>query len=299
MRDAAVVPATPDALVRPLAGWSGAQVHLMSRDDRHWFVRKTARDPDGSPRLRRQMEKQAAFASDLDQLIRTPEILDAGEIDGRFYFDMQFVQGTDGVTFLRRAGYGELALFTDRLCDYLSAAVGIAAVSESAASMFGALYAKLVDVHRRVPGLDARLVADLLLALDRVRLNEPERPTLCHGDLTLENLVVDAHGVIWALDCLDAPFEHVWLDVAKLHQDLSGGWYQRSHPTAARYVLEYVGGRVLETAAKVDASYPLVHAVLMAYTFVRILPYTSSQSDFDFVLRRIRHFARVAVGGAS
>ncbi len=36
--------------VRQLSGLSGAQVFLMTKDSRHWFVRKAAQTPENSPR---------------------------------------------------------------------------------------------------------------------------------------------------------------------------------------------------------------------------------------------------------
>ena len=69
--------------------------------------------------------------------------------------------------------------------------------------------------------------------------------TFCHGDLTLENMVIDRDGRIWLIDLLDSPLEHHWQDVAKLHQDLTGGWYLRRVAPIARSALDFVSGAVL------------------------------------------------------
>ena len=94
--------------VRALSGLSGARVVLMTRDGQRWFVRKAAADQAGSARLRRQLAKQLAFGHALDGAVRVPRVLDQGELDGRFYFDMEFVRGMDGVSYLRRASYAEV-----------------------------------------------------------------------------------------------------------------------------------------------------------------------------------------------
>ena len=49
-----------------------------------------------SERLRGQARKQAAFDRELNGIVCTPRILDEGEVEGRFFFDMEFVRGPDG-----------------------------------------------------------------------------------------------------------------------------------------------------------------------------------------------------------
>lgn len=279
---------------RALAGLSGATVLLVTRDGTHWFVRKAASDAAGSLRLRRQVEKQLAFAAALDGAVRAPRVLAQGEIDGRFFFDMEFVRGADGVSFLRRASYAEVGAFADRLCGYLDE-VAQRPSAAAGPTLFDALYGKLCDVHRRTDALAGETLADLFLALDRLRVSTVDlAPTTCHGDLTLENLVVDEHGVFWLLDFLDAPFEHWWQDVTKLHQDLEGGWYLRSQPAIARSVLDYLSRRLMSAAVARDPRYAATHAILLACTFVRILPYARTPDERVFVKTRIEHFARIS-----
>ncbi len=58
----------------------------------------------------------------MKDVVSTPRILDEGEIDGRYFYDMEFVRGPDGTSYLMRASYEEVTLFTDRLCTYLEEA---------------------------------------------------------------------------------------------------------------------------------------------------------------------------------
>jgi aminoglycoside phosphotransferase (APT) family kinase protein len=281
------------AEARMLSGLSGARVVLMTRDGTHWIVRKAARDAVDSARLRRQLAKQLAFESAQGGVIRAPSVLAEGEIDGRFYFDMEFVRGADGVSYLRRATYGEVTALADRLCGYLDEIAERPARADHG-TLFDALYTKLCTVQRKTSQLDGDTLASLFLSLEHLRVATAElRPTACHGDLTLENLVVDANGTFWLLDFLDAPYEHWWQDVTKLHQDLEGGWYLRGQPPIARGVLDYLSRRLISAATAREASYAQVHALLLACTFVRILPYARSPEELAFVKARIDHFARV------
>jgi aminoglycoside phosphotransferase len=282
------------AEVRQLSGLSGAQVFLLTKDGRHWIVRKAACDPAASPRLKAQSRKQAAFASAMGDLIRTPSILGEGEVDGRYYFDMEFVRGPDGASYLRRASYGEVAQFADRLCAYLREASQRSPLpgSNGCASLFEALYTKLCDVQRTTGLIPADNLTQLFMALDRVQELGQVSTTLCHGDLTLQNMVIDGDGMIWVVDLLDSPFEHYWQDVAKLHQDLSGGWFLLDQPPVAQCVLDFISGRLLESVSTLNPAYPRVHELLIASTFVRILPYARTPQEKQFVTQRIDYFAR-------
>jgi aminoglycoside phosphotransferase len=267
----------------------------MTRGSREWFVRKAARDAAGSDRLRGQLAKQLAFHHAPCKSVRVPELLGHGEVDGRFYFDMEFVRGADGVSFLRRATYGEVVAVADRLCEYLRESSQRSPTHTGQTTLFEALYAKLCDVHRRTNVLDGETLVQLFVALERLReLSAELVPTACHGDLTLENLVVDGDGVLWLIDFLDAPFEHWWHDVTKLHQDLEGGWYLRSQPPIARCVLDYLSHRLIAATRDRASSYARVHAVLLACAFVRILPYARNDDELAFVKARIEHFARIS-----
>jgi aminoglycoside phosphotransferase len=282
--------------VRRLVGLSGANVQLLTRDDRYWFIRKSARDVAASVRLRGQAAKQLKFAEDVEGLIRTPKILDEGEIDGRYYFDMEFVRGMDGASYLRQASYGDVARLAGQLCDYLKHAATRPALSTSpSGSLFEALYSKICDVQQATGQIEPESLSCMFVGLNRLRNIASLSTTLCHGDLTLENIVIDADQNVWAVDLLDSPFEHYWQDVAKLHQDLSGGWYLANQPPIAKCVLDYLSRRLCQTAIELDPAYRQVHAILLACTFARILPYAATEEKRQLVLERINHFARLSV----
>lgn len=298
VRDDAILRDAAEA--RRLSGLSGAQVYLMTRDGRHWFVRKVANQPEASARLRIQAEKQRALGDEMQELISTPRILDENEIDGRYYFDMEFVRGPDGMSYLRRASYAEVAQLCTRLCRYLEAAAERPALlAANHGTFFDALYAKISDVQRTLGLISEENLSLLFLALDRMRQLDHLSPTLCHGDLTLQNIVVGDNHTLWVLDLLDSPFEHYWQDVAKLHQDLSGGWFLLEQAPVSQCVLDYISGRLLEAATRLHPEYPRLHALLVASTFVRILPYARTAEETRFITERINYFAARTVEPAA
>jgi hypothetical protein len=158
-------------------------------------------------------------------------------------------------------------------------------------TLFDYLYSRVCDVQSLTAALEPEVLAAVLVGLDQVRAATGFEMTLSHGDLTLENIVVDHDGRLWFLDLLDAPFESYRQDVAKLHQDLDGGWYLRRQGAIARCVGDFVGRQVFQTAARLDPSYASIHAVLMAATFIRIIPYVTDDESKTFVLERVAHYA--------
>jgi Ser/Thr protein kinase RdoA (MazF antagonist) len=207
---------------------------------------------------------------------------------------MELVRGVDGATHLRRSSYAEVVAFGNRLCAYLTEAAAQPPLAPANGTLFESSYAKVVSVQSRTHGLSPDTLARLFLSLDRARGASQTAPTLCHGDLTLENIIVADDGSLCVVDLLDAPYEHYWQDAAKLQQDLAGGWYRRNQPPIAPCVLEFLGRRFQEQARQLDPAYPRVHFLLVALVFVRILPYTRTPEERAFVTERIDHFARLA-----
>lgn len=292
-------PLVRDAVdARLLSGLSGAEIWLLTRDGRHWFVRKAARDPGRSERLRRQADKQRRFEGLMNGLVRTPRIIGEGEVDGRYTFDMEFIRGTDAATYLRGASLDEVRRLGDRLASYVEAAAacppltGIDAPATQSRTLFEATYSKVCEVQRKTRLAD-QVLARLLLSLDRLRRLDHLSPTLCHGDLTLENIVVAEGGDLYLLDFLDPPYEHYFQDVAKLHQDLAGGWYLLREPSIAQCVLDHLSRKLVTVTTRLDPTYAEVHPVLLALTFVRILPYTRGDEEVRFIEKRIEHFSRM------
>ncbi|MGC4016771.1 MAG: aminoglycoside phosphotransferase family protein [Luteolibacter sp.] len=277
-------------MIRPdLNGFSGACLEILSGRT-PLRVRKRASSPAGNARLRRQMEKQAAFAG-LGASLRTPEILDCGETDGCFHFDMEYVPGLDGHRFLEKCDPTDLRRFTGQISAFLEEAVALPAVSQgNCANLFTASVEKLLEVHVKNVGLDHALVGRLLLGLDQVRTLAPDTPGFCHGDFTLENIMVDEHGCLWLVDFLDSTFEHPVQDYVKLSQDLLGGWFEMKSRIISPAVQCYLHENISAKISTLNPAYSSMEPILLALNFCRILPYARSQREREFILKRIQRF---------
>ncbi len=274
-----------------LSGLSGATLQIIS-DCGHAIVRKKSSSEQGNPRLHRQMEKQQAF-SRLDGPIKTPEILNAGTTsEGIFYFDMKFVYGLDGHRFLEQGGPAEMRAFAAKLTDHLYRIDTLPCIGKTSAyaSIYDSCIYKLIEVHRQNVGLSDELAGKILGGLERVRQMNIDTQGFCHGDFTLENMIIDSKGDLFFVDFLDSAFEHPIQDFIKLSQDIHGGWFQtRGRRISASYIsyLERIMDFAVEKAAP---EYAPARFILQSLNFCRILPYVRDEIQRKFVIDRITQF---------
>jgi hypothetical protein len=285
MADAGVV-------VRQLDGYSGARLYLMKQANT-WFVRKISQDAEANTRLQIQCAKQKEWALIPDRVIQCPQIYRDGFLNGLFFFDMEFIQGLDGVSFLSSANQYEVKHFCDVISMNFRFISGRTTDQKllSSECLLSLYFNKLLSIFDKSQfEFPLELQAKLFLRLKEFVGVEIGASTLCHGDFTLENLIVTNDGGVFACDFLDSPFEHYWQDIAKLFQDIEGGWYLRKHAQISRYVLSYLNQRIRADIGELAPQYMKVHSVLMAINFARIIPYAQNQMDHDFIISRIAYY---------
>lgn len=275
-----------------LKGHSGAALSMIEADGRI-IVRKQAGSPAQSVRLAQQCDKLRRAH---DAGVRCPMVLRAGELDGIFSFDMEYVPADSAAhaimsgrelawsgflpqlaaipALYRKTEYGTIdpARFRDKL-----AAIAIACKANRLAS---------ADT-KRIDGI----VGDLL------RRNWTGIPASdCHGDLTLENVLVRADGQVVFID-FDVP-EHSswWLDIAKVFQDLHGHWCLRHTLIADPGGTESLNMQLAMSRAATRIEPVLADMIpnaserlgpLVAFHLLRTVPYASDPAITDYVLRRV------------
>lgn len=283
--------APPGSRHQLLSGYSGATVLLIEELSGDRYVRKVAAGAGGNERLADQIVRLTEFSSRVGSLVRSPTIRATGTIDGRAFADMEVVDGLDGVTFLRTASLIDVRRFTATLVQYLRLAADSDPVGKPSTSSFADGFSRKIVELRSTLADDAESLTLLgELEASTIGVTFPTGATLCHGDLTLENLLVDRSGSVWMIDHSSPPFEHVWFDIAKIEQDLAGGWYLRSHEQLDAGVRTFVLSAVRSAAD--PSAYGAARQALLGLTFARILPYTRDQQAREFVLERIRSVLR-------
>jgi aminoglycoside phosphotransferase (APT) family kinase protein len=276
-----------------LQGLSGANLRIVAEPG-GIVIRKTAASTAGNERLRRQEAKQREFIA-LGGPLGAPAILDSGlDPEGRFYFDMEFIGGQDGHRFLERCSPVELESFTSQLVDHIAVLKALPMIGGPGihASLYDACVHKLAEVVHRDVGLGDSLAGCILRNLSAVRHLDIVGQGFCHGDFTLENILVDMHGGIHLVDFLDSTFEHPLQDLVKLSQDLHGGWFHARGKRISSAVISFLERRLQPVLDEAFPYYPDVRDTLQAVNFCRILPYVHDESQKSFVLKKIKLFTQ-------
>lgn len=271
----------------PLSGFSGALIALLRDDEGRAFVRKAAETPDNSVKLKRQAERQAMLGKLVDGVACMPAVEREGETEGCYWFDMSFAPGRDAVSHLSEASHTEFDAFTrdiGKLVERLAAS----STDGPAFSPGAAMTAKFVEIDGKTDGRHKHLLARLTFASSGMDFDLA--PTVAHGDLTLENIIVGKDRKLWLIDTIDSPFDHYWIDLSKLFQDCEGRWFLHRGRTLSLGLSWELRQRLYRIATAMDRRYAAYHYLLLALTFARILPYAKVADDLAFVESRVALF---------
>ena len=116
--------------------------------------------------------------------------------------------------------------------------------------------------------------------------------TPCHGDLTLENILIDNAGNIYLIDFLDSFANSWYVDAAKILQDLEVGWSWRDERSnmnleirraiALKYFKSYL--------IRYEALTPVYYVLLL--NLLRILPYAKDEKTSNFLYNSLLKVAQ-------
>jgi len=195
------------------------------------------------------MEKQRTFA--ISDSVLTPKIFDSGiDSDGLFYFEMEYINGVSGAEFLLRSDADDLVWLFEILSNHIETSSDSENVN---------IKQQVVDKAKNYDGFPLAL-------MDKVDWSV--RSGRCHGDLTLENIIV-RQGKIYLIDFLDSFVEVPAIDRSKILQDAFFGWSFRGLGIIPYQKLLFL---------KQKFSSPL-HDILLLLHLHRILPYADSHTE--------------------
>jgi hypothetical protein len=274
-----------------LSGFSGARVLLIREHSGQPFVRKISASAAGNARLQAQAIRQKLIAGLIEGSARTPKVFSEGFEGDLYYFDMEYVHGLDGISFLRTASFPAILRFTEALCTTIERFARLVD-RELQISPREAALGKCHEIRAAMPADQPRAVAAMGRLIDLVETSampDSVAVTACHGDMTLENIVVTDSGEIVFIDLLDTFFNHWTADIGKLDQDLKVGWYTRKSPPLPVGVVAFVRKSLGELAERLFPGSRRFIALFVCIHLARILPYAKTAQDRDFVLDRLEY----------
>jgi len=242
-------------VIRSLKGNSGCSIHLMSGDS--LFVRKTATSTAYSERLEQQCTKQRQFHS---SILKTPKVITYGYNSGHFYFDMEYVVGVKLSDYIYQNSISQVYPKLDAILEFIKANNTIEHQSTQ------------TPIKEKLQSIQAH--TEMRLAYESFEVdNVPV--SYCHGDLTLENVIVAGDGSLYVIDFLDSYINSRLMDYSKLMQDLYLLWSWRSQTNVPLTKVVLLRDHLKESIDSVEfeKSYQL-----MRINLLRILPYIEKKS---------------------
>jgi aminoglycoside phosphotransferase (APT) family kinase protein len=267
---------------------------MLYTQGRTSLVRKTAGSRAQNDRLHRQSEKQRRLAQ---YGVPFPRVLSEGlDENGLAFFEMEYVPARTLAAMVCESApfdQGEILRALERVLSLLRLTEGETLPAEAFRAKIGQVAdqcAAKACCGTHAPAISA--VAERLADLDW----QGVPGSICHGDLTLENILVcQKRGVVF-IDCDDCFVSSYWLDAAKLFQDVSGHWCLRN-----LYLADRAGRDLLNAVQRLERLAPALRAIValmdpllairlpqfVALHLLRTLPYTQDERLIAFVLARI------------
>ncbi len=163
-----------------LGGHSGCKI-VLCEDGERAYVRKVSSSLDYNKRLEKQAHKQQAFHS---SSVNVPRVLSSGyDREGLFYFDMEYIQGVTLSEYIKTIEIGKIRHFVDSLVESL---VNIQEGTKAEPEKFSN---KIEDLREKLYGRKNTVIDEALDMLENHSWDNFSE-TQCHGDLTLENIII-------------------------------------------------------------------------------------------------------------
>ena len=260
-----------------LGGHSGCKVLLCEEDDNGIFVRKISGDIDYNKRLEIQAKKQSEFKS---KRIKTPSVLKQGHTgDGLFYFDMEYIQGITMAEYLQTIEIGKVRGLVETIVH------DIVSIDGNGKDIDENIFRnKIMDLKDKLSVRNNKVI-DEELELLSIKNKKRFAKTDCHGDLTLENIIVK-DSQLYLIDFLDSFYDNWIIDISTLMQDVQTLWaYRHEKEVNINTLIRLIVFRdiLVDTVRSIsdDDVMEVYYALLLK--LIRIYPYTKDEHTYNFL----------------
>ena len=277
-----------ETYIKSLNGHSGCKINLIKNtESEEIYVRKISSSANYNIRLKKQFIKQQNFEP--SNIVRSPLIYNWGFNNGLFYFDMEYIQ-------------------CKTLAEYVSS-ITIVEIVDYIHYLFKHLY-----LSKNYNNCNAnKIFKQKILSLE-IQLKQYENlkeafcvlknfdwsyveKSPCHGDLTLENILITKDKKIFLIDFLDSFFNSWMIDIAKLLQDLELKWSFRKNQLSANAELKLLIGKetLKEEILKINNGNRILDTIyhILLLNVIRIYPYTKDTETFKFLNNSIEYLLKV------
>ena len=228
---------TAERLQHNLKGFSGYRLEVY-RDGRTTFVRKSAQTVAHNSKLRAEIQKLVRLAEigEACNLFHVPTVLnhDVNE-DGTEYYDSEFISSWELGSHLSALDALQINQLAQRIGDVINVFASTAVEREKSIDEHEFIRTKLretSDSLSKITDVDqylSVLILEYNALIERIDFPSdfPKQvATFCHGDLALDNILIDQDQRLYLIDPLINDYESYLWDVSKVFQSSLTYWQQ-------------------------------------------------------------------------
>lgn len=272
-----------------LSGHSGCIVKLLDGPKGH-FVRKKSTNIDYNKRLQLQFEKQKTMKI---QGINVVPVINYGFEDGLFFFDMEYINGCTFAEFLKTCNITILIEYTNKLLEHIIGNTFDSSAKDSFVKKIDSVSNEIKrnNIVKKNDELQ-KIIQESVRILNDYSWNYVVKSE-CHGDYTLENIMIDNENRLYAIDLLDSFYDSWEIDVAKLLQDIDLGWSYRFEIIDDNLKIRQMimKGTVISKILSMENGDEIVRSIyyILLLNVLRIIPYTTDDKTFTFIEKSLTY----------
>ena len=251
--------------VKTMEGNSGCTVKLF-KTEKTSFVRKYSSCPEYNSRLEEQCRKQNFYNTTAG--VSAPAVRSWGYENGLFYFDMDYIHGHTLAEIIPLVKSYDISPYITLLFKLLHWRQK-GKRSDTAMIFQGKIHALEHQLSGKVPD-------KVFTALKHFDWSAVPC-TQCHGDLALDNVIVNEDGKLCLIDFLDSFLDSWMIDVAKLLQDMELHWSFRNKKLSdeSMGILSSARDMIITRLKSMENGQEKIRAIyhILLLNVVRIWPY--------------------------
>ena len=278
-----------------IKGHSKYNVEVVLKSQHYQILKYSTKVSDNS-RLIKQMDKQLYFYDNLKlDNFKIPKIIDTYYEEGNVYFLMNYIYYSENIIdFLEKNNVHRINNFILKLMDFIEHCINLCEYTKIGTCV---IRNKIQDVVKNLKKNDNIDISNVNIdgALGYLNLNaefisDQKLPMgICHGDLTLSNMLMDENTYnIYLIDFLDSFIESPIVDIVKIRQDTKFFWTLQLYNTyhdenKTKIILNYIDN-------KIDLYFSKYYFYKETYKFfetlniLRILQYATDKNIINYLL---------------
>lgn len=276
-----------------IEGYSNFIVKIKNRNNR-LIISKSAKNKEEFKRLKIQIEKQIKFENIFifSKYFYVPRILSSKN----FNFNMEYINDSESmINFFENSNIDKIKWITNLLIEFITKNIQLSKFKNILSEFLIKYESVKNNIIKKYPDL-----INLLKKIDKIflKLNNIIIPVgLCHGDLTLSNILIcfDKQKLFF-IDFLDNFIETPFQDIVKIRQDTKYFWSvylfnKKCDRNKIKINLQYMDIIIDEYFKKYN--FYKNYNIYQSLNLLRILPYCKDDNIKNIIISNIKLLLKI------